>query len=183
MIQQRLKGRAVSGPAGALIVLGLAVSIVLVSWLERALELSLSNGFQYFSFVVWVLIAAEVVAMMRLSVMEYRYTVADGRFFVERVYGSHARIVQDIPLDGLLGVGARDEVFRRFGNAQVYEKAVLKSVALPEMALAYRKDGGAPGLLIIQPDEAVLGALEAAIHENAPEDAAPSPFTKGNPPE
>ena len=68
----------------------------------------------------------------------------------------------------LLGVGARDEVFRRFGNAQVYEKAILKSVALPEMALAYAKDdGGAAALLVIQPDEAMAAGLRSAARASA----------------
>jgi len=164
MIQQTLKGRPVSRPAGLLIVLGLAVSIVLVSWIERAV--ALTTGFQYGSFAVWALIVAEAAAVIRLSVMAYRYTVADGRFFVERVYGDHARIVHDIPLDAILAVGAKDDVFRHYGNAQAYEQAVMRHSGLPEAAIAYARKADAPGLLVIQPDEKILAALRtAAQHE------------------
>ena len=99
MIQQSVKGSPVPPLKGALIIAGLAVSIVLVSWVERAV--ALSTGFQYGSFV-----------------MAYRYTVTEGRFFIERVYGDHARIVYDIPLESVLAVGDKDEVFGRYGSAQ-----------------------------------------------------------------
>ena len=77
MIHQTLKGRSISPLRGALLIVGLAVSIVLVSWIERAV--ALSTGFQYGSFAVWGLVVAEVMAVLRLSVMEYRYSLGEGR--------------------------------------------------------------------------------------------------------
>ena len=162
MIRQSLKGRPVSPVRGILLILGLAVSIVLVSWLERAI--AMTTGFQYGSFAVWALIVAEVMAVMRLSVMEYRYSLGEGHFIVERVYGGLARVTHDIPLDSLLAVGPKEEIFKQFGSAQAYEKAVMKQSPLPEMALAYAKPGAAAaGLLIIQPDEAMSAGLRAAL--------------------
>ena len=172
MIQQVVKGRPVSAFRGVLIIIALAASIVLVSWVERAI--ALSTGFQYGAFAVWALVIAEAVAIMRLSVMGFRYTVSDGHFFVERVYGDHARIVHDVPLDAILAVGGREDVFHRYGSAQAYEKAVMKHCPLPEKALAYRgKSEGDPArLLLIQPDAAILAALnEAAAKAAQPEDA------------
>ncbi len=167
MIQQSVKGRPLSRLAGVLLVLGLAASIVLVSWIERAL--AMTTGFQYGAFAVWALIIAEAAFVMRLSVMGYRYTVSDGRFFVERVYGDHARIVHDIPLSGVLAVGGRDDVFRRYGNAQAYDKAVMRQAECPEKALAYApgKDAeGAARLMLFQPNEEILRALEEAARKN-----------------
>ncbi len=161
MIQQTVKGRSVSPLAGALIVLGLAASIVLVSWVERAI--ALSTGFQYGSFAVWAVIVAEAVFIVRLSVMACRYTVAEGRFFIERVYGDHARIVYDIPLGSVLAVGERDDIFRRFGNAQAYDSVCIRKCGLPEKALAYAaKDGGAAKLLLFQPNDEIQAALREA---------------------
>ena len=170
MIQQSLKGRSISRPAGALAVLGLAASIVLVRWIELAL--AMTTGFQYGAFAVWALIVAEAAFVMRLSVMGYRYTVSDGRFFVERVYGDHARIVHDIPLSGVLAVGGRDDVFRRYGNAQAYDRAVLRGAECPEKALAYAPGKGADGaarLLLFQPNEEIFRALEEAARKNGAE--------------
>lgn len=171
MIHQSLKGRALSPVKGILLIVGLAVSIVLVSWVERAV--AMTTGFQYGSFAVWALIVAEVMAVMRLSVMEYRYSLGEGHFFVERVYGGLARITHDIPLDSLLAVGPKDEIFKRFGSAQAYEKAVMKQSPLSETAIAYAKSGGgAAGLLVIQPDEAMLAGLQAALAANAAKETA-----------
>ncbi len=166
MIQQVVRGRSVSRGAGLLIVAGLAVSIVLVSWIERAV--AMTTGFQYGAFAVWALVVAEAVAIVRLSVMAYRYTVSDGRFFIERVYGDHARIVHSVQLNRVLAVGPRDEIFRRFGNAQAYDRAVIKKAEFPEKALAYAAEGGgAARLLVFQPNEEILAALEKAALENA----------------
>ena len=161
MIRQNVKGRSVPPILGALIVLGLAASIVLVSWVERAV--ALSTGFQYGAFAVWALVVAEAVFIARLSVMSCRYTVAEGRFFIERVYGDHARIVYDIPLDAVLAVGGKDEVFARYGSAQTYDSVTIRKYPLAEKALAYAaKDGGAARLLLFQPNEEIFAALSAA---------------------
>lgn len=165
MVQQRLKGRSLSPVQGILIIAGIIFSIIFVSWLERAI--SLMTGFQYGSMAVWLIIVAEVAALMRLSVMEFRYTVDDGRFFIERVYGDHARIVHDIPLRDILAVGDQDEIFRQYGNGQSYDKATLRENKIPKKAIAYRRDGAdTVRLILIQPEEAFLHALEDAAAAN-----------------
>ena len=116
---------------------------------------------------VWLIIVAEAVAVMRLSVMEFRYTVDDGRFFIERVYGDHARIVHDIPLKDILAVGDQDEIFKKYGNGQSYDKATLRENKLPKKAIAYRREGAdAVRLMLIQPEELLLHALEDAAAAN-----------------
>ena len=170
MIQQELKGRSISGALGVLVILGLVVSIILVSWIERAI--AMTTGFQYGAFAVWALVIVEAAAIMRLSVLAYRYTISDGRFFVERVYGDHARIICEVSLGAVLAVGEKDGIFKRYGNAQAYDKAVMKKANLPEMALAYtREKSDMPGLLVIQPNEEILKALEEAALANAAETA------------
>lgn len=165
MVQQRLKGRSVSPIQGVLIIAGIIFSIIFVSWLERVI--SLAAGLQYGGMAVWLIIVAEAVAVMRLSVMEFRYTVDDGRFFVERVYGDHARIVHDIPLKDILAVGDQDEIFKKYGNGQSYDKATLRENKLPKKAVAYRKDGAdTVRLMLIQPEEPLLHALEDAAAAN-----------------
>lgn len=158
MVQQRLKGRTVSPVKGILLVGGIVLSIVLVSWLERLI--ALTTNIQYAGMAVWLLIVLEAMAVMRLSVMEYRYTVDDGRFFIERVYGDHARIVHDIPLSDIVAVGDQKEIFRVYGNGQSYDKAVLRENTLSTKAIAYHKDGAEQmKLILIQPDEAIVSAL------------------------
>ena len=136
-----------------------------MSWLERVI--SLAAGLQYGGMAVWLIIVAEAVAVMRLSVMEFRYTVDDGRFFIERVYGDHARIVHDIPLKDILAVGDQDEIFKKYGNGQSYDKATLRENKLPKKAIAYRREGAdAVRLMLIQPEEPLLHALEDAAAAN-----------------
>ena len=165
MVQQRLKGRSVSPLQGIAIVLGIVLSIMIVSWLERLI--SVAAGLQYAGMAVWLIVVAEAVAVMRLSVMEFRYTVDDGRFFIERVYGDHARIVHDIPLKDILAVGDQDEIFKKYGNGQSYDKATLRENKLPKKAIAYKKEGAETvRLMLIQPEEPLLRALERASAEN-----------------
>ena len=165
MVQQRLKGRSVSPVQGLLIIAGIIFSIIFVSWLEGVI--SLAAGLQYGGMAVWLIIVAEAVAVMRLSVMEFRYTVDDGRFFIERVYGDHARIVHDIPLKDILAVGDQDEIFKKYGNGQSYDKATLRENKLPKKAIAYRREGAdAVRLMLIQPEEPLLHALEDAAAAN-----------------
>ena len=165
MVQQRLKGRSVSPVQGLLIIAGIIFSIIFVSWLERVS--GLAAGLQYGGMAVWLIIVAEAVAVMRLSVMEFRYTVDDGRFFIERVYGDHARIVHDIPLKDILAVGDQDEIFKKYGNGQSYDKATLRENKLPKKAIAYRREGAdAVRLMLIQPEEPLLHALEDAAAAN-----------------
>ena len=161
MVQQRLKGRSVSPIQGLLIIVGIIFSIIFVSWLERIINMT--TGFQYGGMAVWLIIVAEAVAVMRLSVMEFRYTVDNGRFFVERVYGDHARIVHDIPMKDILAVGDQDEIFKKYGNGQSYDKATLRDNKLPKKAVAYQKAGAdTVRLILIQPEEPLLNALQEA---------------------
>ena len=87
--------------------------------------------------------------------------------------GGMGRVTHDIPLDRLLAAGPKDEIFKEYGGAQTYEKAVVGTCSLPEMALAYAKDdGGAAALLVIQPDEAMCRHLTGKKNRtNREEDA------------
>ena len=162
MITQRLNGQSVSPLKGALIIAGLALSIVLLSWIERAV--ALSTGFQYAGFAVWILVGAEALAVTRLSVAALHYTLDGGHFIVRRVYGQSGRVIYDIPLDSAVAFGAKDEIFRKYGNAQTYDSAVSKKEKLDQMAIAYKKPGREDvSLIVIQPDDAMLRGLMAAI--------------------
>jgi len=162
MTEQRLKGRTVSPLKGFVIIVGIVLSIIVVSWLERFL--SAVTGLSYFSYAVWVVIILEAAAVMRLSVMEYRYVLADGHFIVQRVYGDHARVVQDIPVEQIAAVGRTEDIFKRYGNGQSYEKAVMRQSMIEQQAIAYRKaEDDAWKLLVIQPDEAMKKALSEVV--------------------
>lgn len=163
MVRQRVKGRTVSPLVGILLILGIALSIVVIGWIEQAIQLV--TGSQLGA-VMWLLVVAEAALAMRLSVMEYLYTVADDKFYIERVYGDHGRIVYDIPIKDIAAFGGKAEIFKEYGNGQSFDKAVMRHCTLKEMAIAYHKENSEQmKLLVIQPDEELRAALDRAIAE------------------
>ena len=64
-------------------------------------------------------------------------------------------------------MGDQDEIFRQYGNGQSYDKATLRENKIPKKAIAYRRDGAdTVRLILIQPEEALLHALEDAAAAN-----------------
>ena len=159
MTSQLLKGQNIRPAAGVLIIAGLVASIVLAGWVEPAL--AGVESLRYIRFAVWAVIIVEAVLCMRLSVKSYRYTADGEHFVVELVYRDHTRVIHDIPAGQILAVGLKDDVFKAYGNAQAYDKAVLRQSPHETRAVAYKKDGDEMArLLLIQPDESMLEALE-----------------------
>ena len=168
MTRQTLRGKSLTPLQGLLIILGFVVSIVLVSWLEQALDMAtgLGNG----RFIVWILIVVEAFFALRLTFKSYRYTLIEDRFVIEALYGDQARVVWDIPVNRVVALGPKDEIFKRYGNGQAYESATVKGTNLDIMALAWRRENGdATALLLLQPDEAMRAALEEALSKNGME--------------
>ena len=167
MTQQRLEGKRVSPVKGILTIAALAVSIILISWAEQALDRAAPIG--AFRFAVWIVVAAECVAIFRMSYQCFRYTLDGGHFFVERIYGDQGRVVHDIDRAAVLAIGPKDDIFKRYGNGQAYESATIRGCALPQKAIAYRKGDHSDtvSLLLIQPDQAMAEALDAWLAEDA----------------
>ena len=180
MTEQRLNGKKIRPLAGVALILGFVASIILVSWIERAI--AISTGFQYGQFAVWIIVAAEVFMIMRLNARGYRYCLKDGAFTVEALYGQRVRPLFSIPVGQIIAFGERDSVFRQYGNAQGFDKAIVRDCPLAPMAIAWKKpDIAQPALLVIQPDESMRAALEAAVGQPKtppPEAPAENPSEK-----
>lgn len=162
MTTQLLKGRSVSPVAGVLVIAGLVASIALAGWTERAL--AEIESLRYIRFAVWAVVVLEAALCMRLSARSYRYTADGDRFVVETVYRDHTRVTHEIPAGQIVAVGLKDEVFRTYGNAQAYDRAALRQSAYADRVVAYKKDrDDIVRLLLIQPDEDMLGAIEGMI--------------------
>ena len=160
MYQQDVKGKSISSLAGVGLIALIVLSIMAAGFLEQLI--AVMTGFKYGSFLVWGLVIAEAVFVMRLSVKEYRYTLAEGRLVIESRYGDHVRVLYNIPLSDVAAVGPQDDVFRQYGNGQAYEKVFTRGYPAAPSGLAYRKDGSIR-LLSFQPDETMLSLIRQGM--------------------
>lgn len=160
MYQQDVKGKRLSTLAGVGLILMIVLSIIAAGILEKAI--AMTTGFQYGSFLVWALVVAEAVLVMRLSVKEYRYTLTEGRLIIESRYGDHVRMLYDVPVADIAAIGPQDEVFRQYGNGQAFDRVFTRGCAVPPSGLAYRK-GGEIRLLSFQPDERMTSLIRQGM--------------------
>ena len=163
MYQQEVKGKKLSTLAGIGMIALIVLSITAAGTLEQILYSLTGNSLG--AVVVWGLIGAEIFLLLRLSVREYRYTLTDGRLFIESRYGDSVRLLHEIPLSGVIAIGTQDEIFEKYGNAQAYDKVYTRGCEIPLSALVYVKNGENK-LLSFQPDETVRKIIEEAIKEH-----------------
>lgn len=164
MYQQEVKGKKLSSLAGAGIILLIVVSIVAAGFLEQLI--AQLTGSSFGAMLVWVLLLAEVFFLLRLSVREYRYTLTEGRLFIESRYGNNVRIIHDVALSAMRAFGPEEEIFALYGNGQTYDKVFTKGCPHPNRVIAYVRDGETK-LLLFQPDERLTQLIREQIAEDA----------------
>lgn len=169
MYQQDVKGKKLSPLAGIGMIALILLSIAAAGFLERILYQMTQNSIG--AIVVWCLIGAEILWMLRMSVREYRYTLTDGRLFIESRYGDNVRLMHEIPLSAVRAVGAQEEIFQKYGNAQAYDKVFTRGYDVPLSTIVYVRNGENK-LLSFQPDETMLSMIREHIDSDG-EAAAP----------
>lgn len=170
MYQQEVHGKRMSNWMGVGLILLIVLSIMLAGFFEQVI--ALMTGFSQAGLLAWVLVAVEVFLLLRLSVREYLYTLSDGRLIIQSKYGKSVRLLYDIPIHSISAIGAEDEIFRKFGNGQPFDKVVTRGCEIPAQAMAYRKDGNTR-LILFQPDEKMIRLLnEQADASRKAENAA-----------
>ena len=160
MYQQDVKGKKMSPLAGIGMILLIVVSIMAAGILEKAI--AQVTGLTFGSMLVWALVVMEVFMLFRMSVREYRYTLADGRLFIEARYGNSTRIIHDIALASVQAIGPEAEIFGKYANGQTFDRVFTKGCALESRVIAYRKDDETK-LLLFQPDDKLVQLIQSEI--------------------
>ena len=158
MYQQDVKGKKISSLAGVGMIVLIVLSICAAGLVEQVI--AQLTGSMVGSVIVWGLVIAEVFLLLRLGVKEYRYTLTEGRLFIETRYGNSTRIIHDIEVSDMLAIGSEEEIFGKYANGQTYDKVFTKGCGVPASVIAYQKKGETK-LLLFQPD----GKLKALIEE------------------
>ena len=161
MYQQEVKGKHLSPLAGIGLIVLMVLSIIVAGMAEQAISALVGRNY---GFVVWGVAAVEVFFLLRLSVQEHRYTLTEGRLFIESRYGDSARIIHDIALGAICDIGTEQEIFEKYGNGQAYDKVHTRGCPLPFSALAYRKDSEIR-LLLFQPDDQLCALIREQISQ------------------
>lgn len=160
MYQQDVKGKKISPLVGVGMILLIVFSIMAAGILEQVI--AQITGKSLGAMLVWALVVLEVFMLFRMSVREYRYTLADGRLFIEARYGNSTRIIHDIALSAVQAIGPEEEIFREYANGQTFDKVFTKGCDIQPRVIAYRKDGEIK-LLLFQPDEKLTQLIESEI--------------------
>lgn len=157
MIVQDVHARETKPLAGVLLIAAMLLGLLVASFLGSLLNLLFKTT--WCSAIVWLLTVGLAIWVMRERVMEYRYTVANDRVYVERVFGAHyAKMLLNAPLMDVLETGAPDEIVARHPEIKFRRRAYLKACPLPIRAYVYRKDGVLE-ILLAQPNEEMQKAL------------------------
>jgi len=160
MYQQDVKGRKTSPLAGIGMILLIVISIMAAGVLERLI--AQFTGMTFGAMLVWALVVLGIFMLFRLSVREYRYTLAEGRLFIEARYGNSTRIIHDISLSAVQAIGPEEEIFREYANGQTFDKVFTKGCEIEASVIVYRKDEELR-LLLFQPDEKLRGLIQREI--------------------
>ena len=160
MYQQDVKGKKMSPMAGIGMILLIVVSITAAGVIEQII--AQLTGLTFGSMLVWALVVLEVFILFRMNVREYRYTLADGRLFIEARYGDSTRIIHDIALASVQAIGPEAEIFGKYANGQTFDRVFTKGCTLESRVIAYRKDEEIK-LLLFQPDEKLVQLIESEI--------------------
>lgn len=160
MYQQDVKGRKISPLAGIGVIALIVFSIMAAGILEQVI--AQLTGMTFGSMIVWALVVLEVFLLFRLSVREYRYTLTEGRLFIESRYGNSTRIIHDISVSAIQDVGPEQEIFAKYANGQTFDKAFTKGCEIEPSVIAYRKDEEIK-LLLFQPDDKLVRLIREQI--------------------
>ena len=160
MYQQDVRGKKISPMAGVGMILLIVISIMAAGFMEQVI--AQLTGLTFGAMLVWALVVLEAFLLFRLSVREYRYTLADGRLFIEARYGNSTRIIHDIALAAVQAIGPEEDIFKEYANGQTFDKVFAKSCDISPSVIAYRKDEEIK-LLLFQPDEKLLGLIRKEL--------------------
>lgn len=150
MYQQVVQGKKISPLMGIVWVAGIVGIILVASFLAQLIAQVFA--LEYASLAVWLVAALLAVWIMQRRVMEYRYTINQGRLYLERKFGEHTKVLQQIELCDVSQLGPAEDLLPRFQKTGPINKLCLRDNPLPHMLLVYRLQG-AQKLALIQPDE------------------------------
>ena len=141
MITQRVSPQKIKPWQGILMILAilalLLLATVAVNLLGRRVE------------PIWGQLAVLLVtglgayALMRNYVLEYQYTVSQGSFYIERLYGQRTKVMLQVPLSDILFLGQDKAAAAKWPQARIMIDATLSRPLEPmaKICFAYRKDG------------------------------------------
>lgn len=158
MITQRVSPRKLKPWQGILIVLAIAVLLLAATALVNLLKSRTDP--------VWGQIAVLLLAglgayyIMRNFILEFQYTVSDGVFYLERLYGQRTKVMLQVPLSDILFLGEDKQAAAKWPQARIMVNATLRRPAEPieKVCFAYRKDGQIH-LGLVQANEAIKKAM------------------------
>ena len=158
MIEQRVNGTAVKGWRGIALIAAVAAAAIAGSCAFTALEPRLGSAsgilfLFYGALIAWFL--------LNRYVLSFVYTCKNGCLRISRAYGKRERFMLDVWLNSVKSFGDPEDVRRRFPSAKI-RRAVRGACPIKPMAVAYTENGRY-AILILQPDEALRGAIVGAL--------------------
>ena len=148
MTEQRVKSKSISPRNGILLILGVVLGLLLASFLSTILSQFIPPIWP--SLCIWLITGLFVVMLMRNQIIEYNYTVNQGNFYVERLYGTRTKLLLNVRVSEIIAFGDEARLREKYPQARAII-AALHTVDLPRKAIAYAKAGNVQ-LCVLLPD-------------------------------
>ena len=154
---QLIGQKEVFNKTGIVIVAASLAALYLDSMLAQLLS---SAGFSplFTTTLFWGIGGIVAVIVYYNFVIRYLYTVDGVKLTVERVYHKKPRPMAELMKREILFIGTKEEAVKKHGKLKTF-KAIRKTNENRPVAIVYKR-AGEKQMLIIQPNEEILKALQ-----------------------
>lgn len=158
MVTQRVSPVKIKPWQGILLVLAIAALLLTASTLVNLLAIRTNPLWGQIS--VLLLTGLGAWYLMRNYILEFQYTVNEGVFYIERLYGQRTKVMLQLPLSDILFVGTDKECAAKWPQARIMVNASLKKPLEPmeTVCFAYRQNGQVQ-LGLVQPTPQMKKAM------------------------
>ncbi len=160
MITQNVKGKKLGAVEGILLIVAIAAGLFAAAL--AASFFARKGNAVWGQLGVWLLAGLCAFWLMKTLLAEYQYTIASGKFYIERVFGGHSRVMLEVALEDVLFIGGDKEAAGRYPDSRIEANATVSGSEIQKKCMAYRA-GGKVCLMLFQPDAAVEKALEGRL--------------------
>jgi len=153
---QTIKRPPLSPLKGILLMLLIFLCIVALLLIGQFIAIMTGNG--YVSLVPWLLCALFAFWIIKKYLLGFCYTVSNNMVYLERLLGSHRKLLDSFSITSILEFGDADEIRKKYPEIKKQMDMTLNTCELKKVAYYY-KGRGDYRIAILQPDDEMKSAL------------------------
>ena len=164
MIQKSASPRKLGTFEGIGMILAMVAGVYVIAFgAELAVRLT---GIGRANTIVWLAGVLVAFLIMRRYLEGYRYTLHEGVFYVERLFGKQSRVILKMQTADLVEVGEKSRLLT--DDRRITERMICARCRIPVKTLAYRL-GDQIRLMEFHADEELFAGLDEECRKNREE--------------